>query len=261
MAWLAINNSMAENEREFPKVENWTAMRALIKANLGSPLICVELSEYQLNNAIQDAVLFMQEYWGSGSFKDVMPIKLLKNQREYKIEDEGILAVTEIVGAASTASDDYDDGRPFTLERLIAKAVPAPSQHPPLNSSMGITDIESMMQGMREWNFRYSAPFVPRWNGLDKTLIVEPTPMHDMNAALLFWRKEKIANLFNTIQFRRLATAYAGIQWATNLGKITIALPGGAALNATTMKTDFAAERDRWETQIKKEYASNFIVG
>jgi hypothetical protein len=250
-----------ENEREHARIENWAEMRALIKANLGAPLICVELSLDQLNNAIQDAIDFLHEYWSYGSYKDIITLQLVKNQREYLIEEEGILAAIEIVSATANSYDDYDDRRPFTLERQIARAVPTPSSHPPLNSRLGLTDIETMMQGLRDWQFRYVIPFAPKWNDLSKTLIVEPTPQQDCKAGLVIWRREKMANLFNTLQFRRLATAYAGIRWASNLSKYTISLPGGASMNAQTMKSDWVAERDKWEAQIRGERASIFSVG
>jgi len=248
--------------RDHPQVENWAAMRETIRSNLGSPLLCVELSETQLNTAIQDAIDFTQEYWGQGSFKDVMPIQLIAGQREYQIENEGILAVLEILGASASAGDDYDDRRPFSLERMIARSIPVPGgANVPMTGRLGIADIETTMQYMRDWQFRYSTPYHCRWNDSSKTLTVEPTPAHDVNVGLLFYRREKIVNLFSRLQFRRLATAYAGKQWALNLTKYSMTLPGGTTMKADALLSTWDAEITKWEGQIRSEHASYFTVG
>jgi hypothetical protein len=250
------------NEREAPKIENWAAMRATILSILGAPYLCVELSMEQLNTAIQDAIEYIHEYWGKGTFKDVMSIRLRAGQRDYKIENEGIMAALEIVGR--TASSGAEDSAPFALERMIAKAGSAAivnSQHNSINGQLRLADIEIMNQSMRDWEFRYSTPYVPSWNDNDKTLTVEPTPDADCDAGLVFYRREKICNLFSTLQFRRLAAAYAGKQWALNWSKFNMALPGGSQMNTPAMLTTWSEEVKTWEERIRKESATQFIVG
>jgi len=252
--------AIEENERETAKVSNWAEMRALIKANLGAPILCVELTIEQLNMAIQNAVDFLQEYWSFGSFKDIMKLSLKADQRNYKIEDEGILTAIEIIGSANCTNEDYDR-RPFSMEAMMARQMPMPGVGVPLNSGLALTDIEVMRQTAREWEFRLNTPFIPSWNDLDKVLTIEPTPTRDMDVGLVFYRREKIVNLFNRLQFRKLATAYAGIQWGMNLSKYTVAMPGGASVNAQNLVTVWKDEKDKWEEQVKRERSSYFTIG
>ena len=70
-------------------IDNIAQMRTYILQQLGSPVICVELSEEQLNNVILDTVRYVQRYYMDvGSYKDYLMMELKKGITHYKICQE-----------------------------------------------------------------------------------------------------------------------------------------------------------------------------
>ena len=60
------------------EIQNMAQMRNYIKMMLGSPVICIEISDEQLNYIIGDAVRYVQRYYyGMGNYRDYLVMELV----------------------------------------------------------------------------------------------------------------------------------------------------------------------------------------
>ena len=68
------------------EIQNMAQMRNYVKMMLGSPVICVEISDEQLNYIIGDAIRYVQRYYfGQGNYRDYLVMELVPGQTHYKI--------------------------------------------------------------------------------------------------------------------------------------------------------------------------------
>ena len=74
---------------ESTMIQNMAQMRNYIKMMLGSPVICIEISDEQLNYIIADMIRYVQRYYArQGNYRDYLVMELQPGRTHYKICQE-----------------------------------------------------------------------------------------------------------------------------------------------------------------------------
>lgn len=119
----------------------------------------------------------------------------------------------------------------------------------------------SMMQ-LEEIKNEFSPQFQCSWNALEHELTIVPSPRFPTKGLIKVFKRQKTAALFNSILFRKLVVAEAGIVWTRALGKYNITLSGGGTLNTDSLRAEFITERDVLYDRIRAESpVYDFIIG
>lgn len=237
-------------------ITNLEEMKHFVLTSLGSPVICVELSDEQLTNVIIQAVKFCHKYYnGTGSYLDYIKLTLFPGCTHYRIcqdlQDVIDLEVSSWLG---------DINQMFTIPHSML-------YHQTMNftftgqcygNNTGYGDIlgnwEASLVYLKEFKNNFGEFYQSRYNNLTKELSVWPTPKKHTDVLMKVYKKEKAINLFNDIDFQRLVIAWAGMRWTMNLRKFNMQLAGGGTLNADSMYGSFKEDYDKVVEQISGEF-------
>ena len=249
-------------------IDNIAQMRTYILQQLGSPVICVELSEEQLNNCILDAVRYVQRYYMDvGSYKDYLMMELKKGITHYKICQELEQVVTfELTSWLASGINDL-----FTVSHnLLYNEMNSLNGWQFAgscwgnNSSFGdvLGSWNATLTWLKELKNDFGPSFQVRYNNLEHELSVWPTPKHDVIGLMWVYRRQNAAKIFNNPIYRKLVVAMAGRVWANALSKYNLTLAGGGTLNATQLYSNYDKDYDWCLQRIDKESPNGyFFVG
>lgn len=118
------------------------------------------------------------------------------------------------------------------------------------------------MMHLEEIKNEFSPQFQCSWNALEHELTVIPTPRFPTRGLIKVFKRQKTAALFNSVLFRKLVVAEAGIVWTRALGKYNITLSGGGTLNTDSLRSEFITDRNDLYERIRSESPIyEFLVG
>lgn len=244
---------------ESTKIQNMAQMRNYIKMMLGSPVICVEISDEQLNYIIADAVRYVQRYYfGQGNFRDYLVMELVPGQTHYKICQE-----LESVVDFQTANWIGDINELFTLphnalyDSVMSMNSSSIYRGACYGNSAGYGDVLGSWNAALMWleqaKVDFGESYQVRYNEKEKELSIWPTPRHPVRGIMEVYKRQKSVKIFNDIIFRKLVVAMAGMRWTNALRKYSITIAGGGQLNADSLYSSYKEEYDWCIEQIRLE--------
>ena len=244
---------------ESTRIQNMAQMRNYIKMMLGSPVICVEISDEQLNYIIADAIRYVQRYYfGQGNYRDYLVMELVPGQTHYKICQE-----LESVVDFQTANWIGDINELFTLphnalyDSVMSMNSSSIYRGACYGNSAGYGDVLGSWNAALMWleqaKVDFGESYQVRYNEKEKELSIWPTPRHPVRGIMEVYKRQKSIKIFNDIIYRKLVVAMAGMKWCNALRKYSISISGGGTLNADSLYSSYKEDYDWCIEQIRLE--------
>lgn len=232
------------------KITSWKEMVNYIKVQLGAGVICVEISDEQINNSISESIAFVQRYlWGEGYSERAFPVDLKKGQTDYVI-DADIISVVGILARGFFLSTDN-----FRWNDILNGIVFSNRGFSGRDGGQGIiANWETQMAYLKTLEEQFGKHYTGSFDSGSKTLRISPAPKQDMSVAIHCYVAEDCRAIFNNILFQKYATAVAGVKWARNLLKYSsVSLPGGANISASELNSTYTEQETYWRDKIIEE--------
>jgi len=255
------------------KITTLTGMKNYVLTKLGYPVINIEISDSQLEQAIEDTIQDVQRYlYDEGTYRDYFMLQTSAGVQDY--------AVSAIRDASTSATLDnvqhvWDWSISFGLDGINTLFSPAHillyNQYVEQGSYPGgpgaggcglvLSNYQSAMQYLDMINEMfgkmYSVDYIP---GQD-ILRITPTPDQVLIGVLILWRAESAQNLYNHPMVKKIAEARAGIRWCRNLLKYGGTMPDGLNINVDGYLSDYKEQEEKWLDRLYDEsHPGDFIV-
>ena len=240
-------------------IQNMAQMRNYIKLMLGSPVICVEISDEQLNYIIGDCIRYIQRYYYRvGNYRDYLILELQPGKTHYKICQE-----LESVVDFQTANWLGDINELFTLphnalyDSVMSMNSSSIFRGSCYGNSAGYGDIlgswNAALQWLEQAKIDFGESYQVRYNDKEKELSIWPTPRHPVRGIMEVYKRQRSIKIFNDIMFRKMVVARAGMVWTNALRKYSITISGGGTLNADSLYSSYKEEYDYCLENIRLE--------
>ena len=249
---------MADHE-----IQNIPQLIAYIKGQLGSPVICVEISDSQLVDIIRDMVQYIQRYYyREGNYRDYLCMELLPGKTHYKLCQE-----LESVVDFQTASWLGNINELFTIPHNILYDQMMGMNNFNYNgmcygdSSYGdvMGNFNAQLVWLEQVKFDLGESYQVRYNMKEKELSVWPTPKRPVHGLIEVVKKQKSIKIFNDYWFKELVVCKAGMIWTNALRKYSLTIAGGGQLNGDSLYSSYKERYDAAIERIDKESPHGFI--
>lgn len=244
---------------ESMEIQNVAQLRSYIKGQLGAPVICIEITDQQLNFIIADTIKYFQKYYYKvGNYRDYLVLDLIPGCTHYRICDELNsvldLKTTDWMGCINdlfTLPHNvlYDSVMGMNNSMIYRGGV--------AGASAGFGDVlgswNATLAWLEEAKMNFAKTYTVRWNEKDHELSVWPSPERPEKALLEVYKKQKSYRLFNEILFREMVVAKAGMIWTNALRKYTLSISGGGTLNADSLYSSYETMYKDVKDQIRLE--------
>jgi len=229
------------------KIKTRKDLRNWMLRQMGHPLIKVELTEDQLNDAIDNAIQYYSEFAYGGTVDGTLVVKVESGKRQYKLDDR-IVAIREV-----HASPAY---QPFiNIPAGYALAVNNPMS---LNflSDLSSFDVSSIVSKFAQIeNIKALFTIKPKWDFNFNTKIFtlyEDVPNQTilLEISMEYFAPEDdetVDAIFDNFWIKKRALAHAYLIWAGVVGKYDTSLVNGARINYSDIKAE--GERLMQETE------------
>jgi len=249
---IKSKNNFNLNSASCPKkISSWKQMRDYIKVALGAGVICIEMTDAQIDIAITEALQIVQRYlYGEGHREKFIIIDLKQGQGEYVI-DADILSVVAILNKGILMNTDNFRWNDLMNGLIFSNQGFAGGR----DGGQGIiANWETQMAYIKTIEEQFGHTYQGQFDPGNKVLTVHPIPRQDFTAAMHCYVAEDCHGLFNNILFKKYATALAGIQWSRNLLKYaSVQLPGGANVSASEIASQYQEMEKTYLEKIEKE--------
>ncbi len=235
--------------------QNRSEFQTYILESLGAPLVDVNITQNQIDNMIDDSILFFREYYWDG-------VKRAYYRHQITAQDiaTGAIAIPDYIYAVShitpitvlNVGTLTNTAQPLTLGYQILYDTFGPNRFGGNNLVFfeQVSQHISLIQNMLIAETRFS------FNRLDGNLIIHDVSkmkegqfiLMDVYASLDL---NQPSRLWSERLFKQYATAKCKYQWAVNLSKYQgVQLPGGVTVDSATMKADAKEEIEKIEQWI-----------
>ena len=249
-----------------------------IKRALGAPVVEINIDDDQLDDRVDEALQYFQEFHYDGSIKTYLKHQITQAEIDSFKTNESHSAST--TGTQAISGQTYGEGKNYiTLpEHVLAVINLFPFSS---GTQSNMFDIQYQLRLNDLWDLTSTSVMyysqVQSHLALLNQMLVGQIPirynMHsnrlyiDYNANKLSanewiiiecYRKinpTDMTDVFNDMWLKKYATAKVKYQWGENLAKFTgIALPGGVTLNSEQMKTEAQEEITKLEEESRLNY-------
>ena len=240
-------------------IQNIAQLRNYIKLMLGSPVICIEISDQQLDYIIGDALRYVQRYYfRRGNFRDYLIMELQPGKTHYKICQE-----LETVVDFQTSNWLGDINELFTLphnalyDSVMSMNSSSIFRGSCYGNSAGYGDMlgnwNASLMWLEQAKIDFGEAYQVRYNEAEKELSVWPTPRKPVRGIMEVYKRQRSIKVFNDIMFRKLVVAWAGQVWTNALRKYSLTIAGGGSLNADSLYSSYKEQYDWCLEQIRLE--------
>lgn len=240
-------------------IQNVAQLRNYIKLMLGSPVICIEISDQQLDYIIGDALRYVHRYYfRRGHFRDYLIMELQPGKTHYKICQE-----LETVVDFQTSNWLGDINELFTLphnalyDSVMSMNSSSIFRGSCYGNSAGYGDMlgnwNASLMWLEQAKIDFGEAYQVRYNEAEKELSVWPTPRKPVRGIMEVYKKQTSRKIFNDIMFRKMVVARAGMVWTNSLRKYSLTIAGGGTLNADSLYASYKEEYDYCLENIRLE--------
>jgi hypothetical protein len=242
----------------YNKITTLTEMKDYVLTQLGFPVLNIEVSDSQLEQAIIDSCQDFSRYnYDEGSYRDYFIFQATAGVMDYPVS-----SVRDFTTSATLDNVQYiwDFSVSFGLDGINTLFSPThillydqyvnQGGYPGGPGTMGgtglmLTNYATAMVYLEMINEMfgkmYSVDYIP---GRD-IIRITPTPATDLVGVLILWRSQYMQNIYNNPLVKKLAVARAGIRWIRNISKFTGTMPDGLAVNESRL-TEYKEEEEKW---------------
>ena len=256
------------------KITNLEQMKHYVLVQLGWPVNNIEISDEQLENAIEDTCNDFSRYnYEEGSFRDYFLFQCTPGVEDYDVSamrDYKTSATLDNVQAVWDFSVSFGmDGINMMFSPshiLLYNQYVEQGNYPggPGGGSPGglvLTNYQTSMMYLKQidemFGKMYSVCYIPG----REVIRVTPTPTTAIVGVLILWRKEYAYNLYNNPLVKKLAIARAGLRWGRNLSKYSGSMPDGLTVNADAIISEYKEMEEKWFDRLFEESSPpDFIV-
>ena len=240
-------------------IQNVAQLRNYIKLMLGSPVICIEISDEQLNYIIGDTIRYIQRYYfRRGNYRDYLIMELQPGKTHYKICQE-----LDTIVDFQTSNWLGDINELFTLphnalyDSVMSMNSSSIFRGSCYGNSAGYGDMlgnwNASLMWLEQAKLDFGESYQIRYNEAEKELAIWPTPRKPVRGIMEVYKKQTSRKIFNDVMFRKMVVARAGQVWTNSLRKYSLAIAGGGSLNADSLFSSYKEEYDWCLEQIRLE--------
>lgn len=249
---------------EASSINNLAQLRQYIKLNLGAPVICVEISDEQLNNIIADTVRWIQKYYyDEGFFRDYLMLELQPGITHYKICQElAGVADLEVTSFMGSINELFTVPHNLLYDQVMNFNGQFTGQCWGNSSAYGdvLGSYSASLVWLKEVRNMFGEHFDCRYNEKEKELSVWPSPKRKTVALIKVYKKQDSFKIFQDSIFRRMVVAKSGIVWTNALRKYSLTISGGGTLNADSLYSSYKEEYDWCIDRIDKESPNGHCI-
>lgn len=234
------------------RIQNVAQLRNYIKLQLGSPTICVELSDDQLNAIIADSVQWIWKYYyNHGAYRDYLMMELKPGKTHYKIcQDLESVVDFNTSNWLGSINELFTVPHTMLYDQVMTMGNcwqgTCWGNSPSFGDMMG--NWNASLCWLEEVKNTFGESYQVRWNGKEHELSVWPAPRKPTRGLMEVYKRQKVEHVFNDVLFKKLAVARAGMLWASGLKKYTMTLAGGGQINSDSLYSQYKDEYD-WVIQ------------
>lgn len=245
------------------KPANKEELKDFCLRQLGYPLIQINVDDVQVNDCIELAFEFWNEFHFDGTEKTYGRYQITstdKTNRYIQLPD-AMIGATRIfpIGGTNQSMSFFDLRYQLRLNDLWDL------------SSTSYVNYSLTMQHMRTLDLMFSGETPVRFNKINNRLYIDHDWMSDVEVGEWVVVEGRIitdADAFNKVwndrMLKKLATAYVKKQWGTNMSKFDkMQLPGGVTMRGVDIYNEAVNEIKETEQQITSIYQEppQFLVG
>lgn len=203
---------MAEHQ-----IQNLTQLIAYIKGQLGSPVICVEISQDQIIDIIRDTVQYIwRYYYNEGSYRDYLCMELIPGKTHYKLCQE-----LESVVDFQTSNWLGNINELFTVPHNMLYDTMMSMNNFSFNgmcygdSSYGdvMGNFNATLTWLEQVKFDLGECYQVHYNMKEKELAVWPTPRKHVHGLMEVVKRQSSSKIFNDYWFKELVVCKTGMVW------------------------------------------------
>lgn len=228
-----------------------------VKARLGYPCIDLELETEEkgglghIHLAINDSLDWMWRHsQDEADYHDWIILYARAGIIEYTLPE----GVTDVIDAAPTYGNGFTPWTSFDVgayESLVATTG---------WSQFDLVTFVAAKRYLSDVQKLVGTIYQLRYHPVSRKLRIIPTPKQDRALMVKVYRKEKLSEIFDMINFRDLVTARTKIMWGEILDKDDIQMPGGGKVNGSRILTNAREDLKTMQESIINESARPFIM-
>lgn len=246
------------------KITNLLEMRDYLKRTLGSPVICVEVTDDQYDDIIYDSVQTLYRYlYEETTDRTYMAFPVTSGTSAYTLDDT-ILDVVDF-----NMMNWFDDINVLhsPTHMLLYNDWVEKGNYPggPGGGGASLVSYDFAMTYFKEVQNQFSPAYTADYNNLTNKLSITPTPKQNGMGLLQVFKKVDAANIYNHPIMKALCEGKARFRWGSNIGKYSVQMPGGGTMNGSEIKSDGKTQIDETMALLKGSDAESswpqFITG
>lgn len=230
---------------------------------LGYPVIQINVDDEQVNDAVELAFEFWNEFHFNGTERTYVKHQLSQQDldNEYVTVSDALIGAIRVfpVGGNNLAMGMFDLRYQLRLNDLWDL------------SSTSYTNYELTMQHLATLDLIFTGQQPIRFNRLTNKLYIDWDWKNDINAGefivvegIIITDPTVYSRVWNDRMLKKLATAYVKKQWGQNMSKFDkMLLPGGVTMRGQEIKEEAMNEIAGIEQEIRNTYEAppGFLVG
>lgn len=246
------------------RMDDYLSTRNYIKKRLGSPVVCVEIDDSQLDIIIDDTIQDAARYlYGEGTKRDYLAFPIVSGQSDYEMD-------CNIADVISFEYMDYLDGINILhspTHMLLHNEWVNNGNYPGGNggnsgSPGALVEYDIAMMYLEEVRNKFKTMFSAEYHEPSRILKLAPTPTQSGTGILTVWKKSDIKDMMDHPIVKKLMIGRSMMQWGGHLGKYQISMPGGGTTNGETIyQNGLAMEEKAWESLTTEGDYPQFFVG
>jgi hypothetical protein len=237
------------------RITTLEGLKNYVKIKLGHPVVCVQVTDEQLTQVIEDAIQTYQKIAaGIGNYETYLSFEISAGVPTYSLS-----------GVESVCDLDFSFSDPNGINVLFS------SQHNILyqdwvvfgnypggpgggmNPGMALTTYEIANEYLEDIREQFQIIYYANYSKPRQQLTIIPTPKITGTGLIQVYKQEDAINLYNDDNLKKLCVALTKIQWATNFGPITMTLPGGGTIEKQELMTQGKEELEQIMETIRLE--------
>lgn len=247
------------------KISTLAEMKMYVLTQLGYPVINIEISDIQLEQAIYDVCQdFCRYNYDEGTYRDYFMLQCSPGVQDYPLSSTYDYSTSALLDNVEFV---WDFSVSFGFDGINTLFSPAhvllydqyvnQGAYPGgpgtgggglilsnYYSSMSYLDTVNEMFGKM-----YSVDYLPG----REVIRITPTPDTAVIGVLTVWRRENSNYLYNNPLVKKLAIARAGIRWGRNLSKYGGPMPDGLTINADAIISEYKELEEKMMNAIWDE--------
>lgn len=244
-------------------IDNLCALKMYVLRQLGSPRVCVELTDAQLNDLIGDSIRYFWKYYSQGHREDYLAFQLVPGMTHYKICQD----LEEVVDLNLASWLGNVDNLLTPVNNMLVNQFLPYGGGKYVSTCWGTSDYGDILGNwnatltwLEEAKMDFARMYRVKYVREARELIVTPTPTYPDRALLRVYRREHFLNIIQDPLFREFLVAKSGCLWTLGMRKYTLQLAGGGQLNGDSLAADFRQDLKELKERIDLETPVNEIL-